>query len=134
LKTAASDLESLRHHDISELSPAERAEIHRLITLLAPRVATRRSVRRSRGGHERIDVGRTVRELLRDGGEPGRLRYASRRPRPRRLVLLLDVSGSMAPYADVLLRFAHAAVRVSPGTTEVFTIGTRLTRVTRPLR
>jgi hypothetical protein len=49
-------------------------------------------------------------------------------------VLLLDVSGSMSPYADVLLRFAHAAVRVSPASTEVFTMGTRLTRITRPLR
>jgi uncharacterized protein with von Willebrand factor type A (vWA) domain len=54
--------------------------------------------------------------------------------KPRRLVLLLDVSGSMAPYADVLLRFGHAAVRVAPATTEVFTVSTRLTRITRQLR
>ena len=53
---------------------------------------------------------------------------------PRRLVLLLDVSGSMTPYADALLRFGHAAVRARPATTEVFTIGTRLTRVTREMR
>jgi len=49
-------------------------------------------------------------------------------------VLLLDVSGSMAPYADALLRFGHAAVRRRPTLTEVFTVGTRLTRVTRALR
>ena len=49
-------------------------------------------------------------------------------------MLLLDVSGSMSPYADVLLRFAHAAVRVAPASTEVFTVGTRLTRITRQLR
>jgi uncharacterized protein with von Willebrand factor type A (vWA) domain len=49
-------------------------------------------------------------------------------------VLLLDVSGSMSPYADVLLRFAHAAVRVAPASTEVFTFSTRLTRITRQLR
>jgi hypothetical protein len=134
LATAASDEEVLRHHDITELSGAERAEVNRLIALLAPRVATRRSARRVRGGHERIDVGRTVRQLLRDGGEPGALRYARRREKPRRLVLLLDISGSMTPYADVLLRFAHAAVRVAATSTEVFTIGTRLTRVTRQLR
>jgi hypothetical protein len=134
LATAASDVESLRHHDIGELSAAERAEVQRLISLLAPRVATRRGLRRRPGGRENIDVRATVRQLLRDGGEPGALRYASRRPKPRRLVLLLDVSGSMSPYADALLRFAHAAVRVSPGATEVFTIGTRLTRVTRQLR
>ncbi|HEX7161072.1 MAG TPA: VWA domain-containing protein, partial [Trebonia sp.] len=57
-----------------------------------------------------------------------------RRAKPRRLVLLLDVSGSMAPYADVLLRFAHAAVRVAPATSEVFTVSTRLTRISRQLR
>jgi uncharacterized protein with von Willebrand factor type A (vWA) domain len=50
------------------------------------------------------------------------------------VVLLVDVSGSMAPYADALLRFAHAAVRARPSATEVFTIGTRLTRVTREMR
>jgi uncharacterized protein with von Willebrand factor type A (vWA) domain len=54
--------------------------------------------------------------------------------RPRKVVLLVDVSGSMSPYADALLRFAHAVVRRSPASVEVFTIGTRLTRVTLPLR
>ncbi|MEU4660071.1 VWA domain-containing protein, partial [Streptomyces sp. NPDC023723] len=78
-----------------------------------------------------VDPRRTVRELLRHGGEPVRPRYRARTERPRRLVLLVDVSGSMAPYADVLLRFAHAAARSAP--TEVFTVGTRLTRVTREL-
>ncbi|MER6572984.1 VWA domain-containing protein, partial [Streptomyces sp. NPDC001093] len=78
-----------------------------------------------------VDPRRTVRELLRRGGEPARLRRQARVERPRRVVLLVDVSGSMAPYADALLRFAHAAVRA--GRTEVFTIGTRLTRVTREL-
>jgi uncharacterized protein len=50
------------------------------------------------------------------------------------VVLIVDVSGSMSPYADVLLRFAHAAVRSAPRSTEVFSAGTRLTRVTRELR
>ncbi len=134
VRTAAADAEVLRRHDIAVLSDAERAEVNRLIDLLAPRVARRRSARRSPGGRDRLDVGRTVRQMLRDGGEPGALRYERRRTRPRRLVLLLDVSGSMAAYADPLLRFAHAAVRVAPATTEVFTMGTRLTRVTRQLR
>jgi uncharacterized protein with von Willebrand factor type A (vWA) domain len=134
LPTAASGAEILRHHDITGLSADERAEVNRMIALLAPRVATRRTARRMRGGTERIDVRRTVRTMLRDGGEPGLLVYDRRREKPRRLVLLLDVSGSMSPYADVLLRFAHAAVRVSPSRTEVFTVSTRLTRVTRQLR
>ncbi len=134
LKTAASDTEILRNHDITRLTPDELDEINRLIALLTPRVGTRRTLRRARGGRDRIDVSRTVRAMLRDGGEPALLKYNHRRDKPRRLVLLLDVSGSMAPYADVLLRFAHAAVRVAPATTEVFTVSTRLTRVTRQLR
>ncbi|HEY2297580.1 MAG TPA: VWA domain-containing protein [Jatrophihabitans sp.] len=134
LRTAASDTEILRHRDLAELSGEQRDEVHRLIALLAPRVGKRRTLRRSPRGTDRIDVRRTVRQLLKDGGEPGALRYTGRREKPRRLVLLLDVSGSMAPYADALLRFGHAAVRANPATTEVFTLGTRLTRVTRQLR
>ena len=134
LRTAASEAEILRHRDLGELTGAERDEIHRLIALLAPRVGKRRTLRRTPRGNDRVDVRRTVRRLLRDGGEPGELRYTGRREKPRRLVLLLDVSGSMAPYADALLRFGHAAVRAAPATTEVFTLGTRLTRVTRQLR
>jgi uncharacterized protein with von Willebrand factor type A (vWA) domain len=49
-------------------------------------------------------------------------------------VLLVDVSGSMAPYADTLLRFAHALVRCEPRATEAFSVGTRLTRITAELR
>jgi hypothetical protein len=134
LRVAASAAEVLRHRDVADLTSDEREEVHRLIALLAPRVGTRRTLRRSPRGSDRVDVRRTVRQLLKDGGEPGALRYTGRREKPRRLVLLLDVSGSMAPYADALLRFGHAAVRATPGTTEVFTLGTRLTRVTRQLR
>ncbi|MCU1656348.1 MAG: hypothetical protein JWO57_1004 [Pseudonocardiales bacterium] len=134
LRTAANDTDVLRRHDISALTDAERDEINRMIAMLAPKVGARRTRRYRPGGRERIDVPRTVRAMLRDGGEPALLAYERRRTKPRRLVLLLDVSGSMSPYADGLLRFAHAAVRVAPATTEVFTMGTRLTRITRPLR
>lgn len=134
LRTAAGDVEVLRHRDIAALTDAEREEINRLVALLAPRVPRRRSGRTAPRGRERIDVARTVRAMLRDGGEPVTLARLRRRDKPRRLVLLLDVSGSMSPYADVLLRFAHAAVQVAPASTEVFTVGTRLTRITRQLR
>jgi hypothetical protein len=134
LRTAATDAEILRHHDIAELSSIEREEINRLIALLAPRMGSRRTRRRRPRGRDQVDVRRTVRLMLRDGGEPAVLARLRPRRKPRRLVLLLDVSGSMSPYADVLLRFAHAAVRVAPTTTEVFTVSTRLTRVTRQLR
>ena len=72
--------------------------------------------------------------MLAGGGEPVKPAYRKRTERPRRVVLLIDVSGSMSPYADALLRFAHVVVRAAPATTEVFTLGTRLTRVSRQLR
>jgi uncharacterized protein len=134
LRTAASDAEVLRHRDVAELSDLEREEINTLIALLAPRVGHRRTRRHRPRGRDRVDVSRTVRAMLRTGGEPVALARLRPRIKPRRLVLLLDVSGSMSPYADVLLRFAHAAVRVAPASTEVFTVSTRLTRITRPLR
>jgi uncharacterized protein with von Willebrand factor type A (vWA) domain len=130
----ASRQEVLRHRDVAELTHAEREELARLFALLTPRVAqrtTRRYVAASAGV---VDLQRTVRRMLAQGGEPSRLARRDRRTKPRRLVLLIDVSGSMAPYADTLLRFAHAAVRVAPFNTEVYTLGTRLTRVTRELR
>ncbi|HEX4726679.1 MAG TPA: VWA domain-containing protein [Jatrophihabitans sp.] len=130
----ASRQEILRHKDVSALSPSERDELRRLFALLAPRVAHRRSQRHGPANRGRVDLARTVRQMLRTGAEPGRLAYRRRRTKPRRLVLLIDVSGSMAPYADTLLRFAHAAVRAAPASTEVFSTGTRLTRVTRELR
>jgi uncharacterized protein with von Willebrand factor type A (vWA) domain len=127
-------VELLRHRDLGRMSTVERDEVRRLLALLAP-VAPRRPGRRRRpaprGG---VDARRTSRAMLRAGGEPVRLSHWRRRTRPRRLVLLMDVSGSMAPYADGVLRFAHAAVRSRPRTTEAYTLGTRLTRITPALR
>jgi uncharacterized protein with von Willebrand factor type A (vWA) domain len=130
----ASDVEVLRHRELLALSAAERDELRRLLALLAPAAAPRRSRRHRPSRRGEIDPARTVRRMLRHGGEPARLARRAHRTKPRRLVLLIDVSGSMSPYADALVRFAHAAVRRRPSSTEVFTVGTRLTRVTRPLR
>ena len=130
----ASTAELLRHRDVAELSTVERAELRGLVALLDPLGPTRTSRRHRPAARGTIDVPRTVRRMLRGGGEPTRLARRTHRRRPRRLVLLIDVSGSMSPYADALLRFAHVAVRRRPASTEVFTIGTRLTRITRELR
>ncbi|WP_089103468.1 VWA domain-containing protein [Streptomyces hyaluromycini] len=127
----ASSAEVLRHRDVTELDAAERAQLRRLLAAFTLEGQTRRSARRRPARRGEVDPRRTVRELLRRGGEPALLRRHARVARPRRVVLLVDVSGSMGPYADALLRFAHAAVRA--GRTEVFTVGTRLTRVTREL-
>ena len=134
LATMASGEEVLRHRDVAGLTLAERDQLRRLFALLRPATPMRPSRRRSPSAHGAVHQGRTVRRALRDGGEVTRLLHHRARPRPRRVVLLVDVSGSMSPYADALLRFAHAAVRARPASTEVFTIGTRLTRVTRELR
>ncbi|MDC0769107.1 vWA domain-containing protein [Streptomyces sp. HD] len=127
----ASSAEVLRHRDVADLDAAERAQVRRLLAAFTLRGETRRSPRRRPARRGAVDPHRTVRELLRHGGEPALLRRHTRTERPRRVVLLVDVSGSMTPYADALLRFAHAAAR--GGRTEVFTIGTRLTRVTREM-
>src|SRR5262249_26972547 len=81
----------------------------------------------------RVDPRRTVRHMLAAGGEPVRPRHHRKATRPRRTVLLLDVSGSMSPYADALLRFAHVVARANP-TTEWFSLGTRRPRLSRALR
>ena len=134
LAARASPDELLRHRDIAALTPAELQHLRRLFALLVPASPMRPARRRRPAPHGVVDPGRTVRRALRNGGEVSRLRHRRARPRPRRVVLLVDVSGSMTPYADALLRFAHAAVRARPVSTEVFTIGTRLTRLTRELR
>lgn len=131
--SAASRTETLRERDIGRMSAEQRAELARLLAALRLPSEARRTRRRVPARRGRIDRARTVRELLRGGGEPAELRFSGRRQRPRRIVLLVDVSGSMSPYADALLRFAHAA-SLRPGAVEVFTIGTRLTRVTAELR
>jgi uncharacterized protein with von Willebrand factor type A (vWA) domain len=102
---------------------------------LASRAPTRRSRRlrpsRSRG-HDRADLRRTIRASLRYGGEPLERRWSEHSLRPRPLVLVCDVSGSMQPYARMLLQYLHACV-AARRRVEAFVFGTRLTRVTREL-
>jgi uncharacterized protein len=130
----ASEVEVLRRRDAARLTAAERTQVHRLLALLDAGAVERRSRRFAPSRHGRPDPHRTVREILRRGGEMSRMRRRRHRYRPRRVIMLIDVSGSMRPYAEMLLRFGHAAVRAAPRATEVFSVGTRLTRLTRELR
>ena len=114
LRVAADDTEILRHRDIAELTAAERAHLAELIAALRPRPATRPALRLRPSRRGRVDPRRTVRHMLAAGGEPVRPRHHRKATRPRRIVLLLDVSGSMSPYADALLRFAHVVARSKP--------------------
>ncbi|GAA4230440.1 VWA domain-containing protein [Actinomadura meridiana] len=130
----ASAAEVLRDRDVARLTAAERAEVARLIAVLDAGAERRRSRRFAPASTGRLDPARTIRETLRRGGETALPRHRAHRTRPRRVVLIVDVSGSMSPYADALLRFAHAATRAGGRGVEVFSAGTRLTRLTRELR
>jgi len=130
---AASRLEVLRRRDLADLDDADRATALALLTPLSLVGPTRRSRRTGPAPHGPVDRHRTLRRTLRAGGEPVPPASLRRRQRPRRVVVLVDVSGSMAPYADAFVRFAHATRRARGPRTEVFTLGTRLTRVTREL-
>jgi len=133
-RVLASANEVLAHRDIAQLSAAERRALATLFAELRVDPARRRSPRRGRSHSGEIDPRATLRAQLRRAGEPGPLSHRRRRTRARRIVLLVDVSGSMEPYADSLLRLGHRMCRALPGRVEVFTIGTRLTRVSTALR
>jgi uncharacterized protein with von Willebrand factor type A (vWA) domain len=79
------------------------------------------------------DLRRTLRDSVRNDGEVLWLGRLKRRSRPRKLLLLIDVSGSMKARTEDNMKLAHALIQAAPNV-EVFTFGTRLTRVTRPLR
>src|SRR4051794_22926855 len=134
LAVMASDAEVLRHRDIAELGPAEKARLTALFSALTPRAPRRYASRRTPWHRGDLDARRTLRQMLWRMGEPGEIAWRRRATRPRRVVLLLDVSGSMSGYADALLRLAHRFVSVGAAPTEVFTLGTRLTRVTLAMR
>lgn len=125
--------ERLHDKDFGDFEDAELAEAERVMATLRVRPARRRSHRRRRARRGNIpDLRRTIRAAMRRAGEPIELATTKPGEKTRRLVLLLDISGSMERYARVLIRFAHTAVS-GRGSVEVFALGTRLTRITRQL-
>ncbi|MGA8978370.1 MAG: VWA domain-containing protein [Pedococcus sp.] len=133
VRAKASATEVLRHRDIALLSSADRVRLAALFAQLRPRAPRRPAHRATTAPRGQVDARRTLRDQLRRMGEPGPIAWRRRGTRPRRVVLLVDVSGSMNPYADALLRLAHTYAATGLPV-EVFTLGTRLTHVTRPLR
>jgi uncharacterized protein with von Willebrand factor type A (vWA) domain len=133
VRARASRAEVLRHRDVASLSPAERHRLAEMFGTLHPRPPLRRTARHQRWHRGDVDASRTLRASLRRMGEPAAIEWRRRAVRPRRVVLLIDVSGSMSGYADALLRLAHRVVTTNPRA-EVFTVGTRLTHITRALR
>ena len=134
LAARASATEVLRHRDLALLTDQERTELAMLFDRLDVVPPLRRALRRRPHHRGSVDLRRTLRAQLRAAGELVPLRRRRPGMRGRRIVMLIDVSGSMQPYADSLLRLAHRIVRAVPHHVEVFTIGTRLTRITPALR
>jgi uncharacterized protein len=149
VRRVASMTERLRERDFAQLSPAELARLAALMRELVIAVPPRRTRRyRPKKDGARLDMRRTMRQATRTGGEPVRIARRAVRVRPRRLVVLCDISGSMEPYARAILQLMYVASRSSgaaggggPGfsgpsrdasrpRTEVFTFATRLTRLT----
>jgi uncharacterized protein len=138
IRAAASPAEVLRHRDVAALSASEKQRLASMFAGLRPRPPLRRTARHQRWHRGEVDASRTLRESLRRMGEPSTIEWRRRAMKPRRVVLLVDVSGSMSSYADSLLRLAH---RLTHGiadqgrsSVETFTIGTRVTHVTRAMR
>ena len=133
-RRAATRAEQLRHRDFAELTPDEARDALVMIDHLAPRLPLRPSRRRqpARRG-DRLALRAMLRGSLATGGETVAWRWLRTAARPRPVVLICDISGSMEPYSRFLLRFAHA-LRRTGAPVEVFLFGTRLTRVTRELQ
>jgi len=129
-----SPVEVLRRKDFTQCSPKELEEAYKLMQKISFGGAIRKSRRMvpSRHDRHRPDLRRSTSLAMRMAGEPLRQAWLSYSFTTRRIVLLCDISGSMEPYQRALLRFLHIAVTARPRV-EAFTLGTRLTRVTREL-
>ena len=136
-----SDIDRIANKDFAELTDDERAMVRTALERLTWDIDERRTRRWARGRGRRIDLRRALASSLRTGGEVTTLPRQERRTRPRPIVLLCDVSGSMELYTRTLLLFAHALSRgpsTAPGAgrrdVEAFLFATRLTRITNELR
>jgi uncharacterized protein with von Willebrand factor type A (vWA) domain len=149
IRRIASRTERLKERDFARLTPAELAQLASLMRDLVIAVPPRRTRRyRAKKDGARLDMRRTMRQAIRTGGEPLRIARRAVRTRPRRLVVLCDISGSMEPYARAILQLMYVASRAASSAggsgsgfsgptsdatrprTEVFTFATRLTRLT----
>ncbi|MPZ65333.1 MAG: VWA domain-containing protein [Pseudonocardiaceae bacterium] len=134
----ASNVESLKHKSFAGVTTEELEALRRImkrIRLAPPKRRTRRT--KAAGKGRKPDLRRTIRESLRTHGEMIDLYWRQRRVKLRPLILILDISGSMADYSRGLLQFAYSAKRASQRASqkvEVFCFGTRLTHITKTLQ
>jgi len=130
---AYSDAEILRTKDFAELTPGEMRRAEAMLADLGWRLGARRTRRWARGHAGAIDIRRVARRNLKHGGEPIELPRRHRIEKPRPLVALCDVSGSMERYSRMLLQFVFGLARRT-ARVESFLFATRLTRVTKQVR
>lgn len=134
LGAAAASVVVDRSKSFANCTDEELDALRRIISRMrvAPPIRRTRRRRSSPAGRK-LDLRRMARETMRAHGEPGELTWLERKDRPRPLVLILDISGSMADYSRSLLQFAHSTRRAT-SRVEVFCFGTHLTRITPSLR
>jgi uncharacterized protein len=126
--------EVLREKDFADLSDDEMEQTRRLMEQLNWQIGRRRSRRRVSARKGRyVDARRTMRRSLQTGGVPLQISRRKTKTKPRQLVVICDVSGSMDRYSRVLLQFVYA-IEHGMANVESFVFGTRLTRITRLLR
>lgn len=132
LQRSFSAREVLRQRDFADYTPAEVAAARSLMADLAWDLGRRRTRRLTWGDGHQVDLRRSLRRSLSYGGEMVDIAHRRRKTKPRPLVLICDVSGSMERYTRMLLHFVHT-VAVSGQQLEAFLFATRLTRITRHL-
>jgi uncharacterized protein with von Willebrand factor type A (vWA) domain len=106
--TGASARERLTKADFSTLPQSDMAMLEQISLRLFKQMSRRLARRRRSGSQGQVDLRKTIRRNISRGGDPMSLRYRERRPRPHRLVTMLDISGSMSPYSLFLVKFLYA--------------------------
>jgi hypothetical protein len=129
-----SEREILRRKDFAEMTPAELDAVKALMAQIAWRIRQRKTRRLRPGRGALLDLRRTVRRNLRYGGEVLDWARREQKLKPRPLVIIADVSGSMERYSRLLLLFTYGVARALDQKVEAFVFSTRLTRITRQLR
>jgi uncharacterized protein with von Willebrand factor type A (vWA) domain len=130
-----SDREVLRQKDFSELSAEEYTAIRELLSAMVWRLGERRTRRQRAGRGPRLDLRRTLRRNLpKYGGQLLEWSFREPKSKPRPLVLIADISGSMERYTRLLLHFIYSLTTGLRQPVESFVFSTRLTRITHPLQ
>lgn len=129
-----SNREMLRHKNFAEMSAEEAEAVKQMMVQLLWNVGERRTLRKRPGKGHLIDMRRTLRHSLRSEGEVVRWSYRVPKRKPRPLVVIADISGSMERYTRLLLHFIYGMKAALNQPVEAFVFSTRLTRITRPLQ